>query len=137
MESEVQTARSQRQRPTGVSLIAILLMLQVLSIFEGVRFLASGNQLFSLDVSNGIGIVLGVLAIPLGWGLWTLKPWAVRETIGLEIIVILCRVGEFLIFQEWHSSYYVVVSIGATLINVWIIYYLDRSQNVREAFRRT
>jgi hypothetical protein len=136
MKSDVQVVKSRRDRPGGISLIAILLMLQVINIFFGIKFLASGNQSISSDVTNIIGIFIAVLALPLAWGLWTLKLWAVRETIGLEIIVILCRIGEFLVFQQWHSGYYILVSIASVLINAWIIYYLATNQKVREAFRR-
>ena len=139
MESEVskaQAAKSQRERPTGVSLVAIWLSLEVFTIIISVRALVAGNQSFGSGVNNLINLFIGIASLPLAWGLWKLKPWAVRETIGLLSIAILCRVGEFLIFQEWHSSYLVVSIIVFVLFNVWIIRYLATSQNVREAFIR-
>ena len=135
MESEVQNVKTHRDRPAGVSLIAIWLMLGLLIIVVVIKPLISGTQPFSLDVNDIINILIGVLSLPLAWGLWTLKHWAVRETIGLEIIIILCRVVETLVFPDERSSNYIVALIGSVFINLWIIYYLATSKKVREAFR--
>ena len=135
--SKVQAAKNRRQRPTGVSLVAIWLSLEIFTIIISVRALVAGNQSFGSGVNNLINLFIGVASLPLAWGLWKLKPWAVRETIGLLVIAVLCRVGEFLVFQEWHSSYLLVSIIVFVLFNIWIIRYLATSRNVREAFRRS
>ena len=70
------------QRPTGVTVLAILAIIGgILGILAGVSGLALGP---ALDASNrvavlglnGAALILGILELVIGIGLWLLKPWA-------------------------------------------------------------
>ena len=137
MESEVQNAKTRRDRPAGVSNVATWLILSgVISLLiYGIPLIQRYSQgsSFSLGVANDmIGMLLAIIALVLAWGLWTLRAWAVKWTIGLLAINVLSRIIAILFL---HVTSTIVIQILAIILNAWIIYYLLTSTNVREAFQ--
>jgi hypothetical protein len=60
------------ERPTGVTILAAL------SIISGLIAILGGLALFTVGpgIIGGVVLILGILSLIYGWGLWTLKPWA-------------------------------------------------------------
>jgi hypothetical protein len=103
---------SQKQRPLGVTIIAIL------TLIGGIIFLASGLVLLII----GIGIILlalGIAYLVMAYGLWKGKGWAWTITLVLSAIGIIVAIVS------------IVTGNLAAIINVIIhgvvIYYLYRS----------
>ena len=137
MESDVQNVKTRRDRPAGVSNVATWLILSgVISLlFYGIPLIQRYSQgsSFSLEVANDmIGMLLAIIALVLAWGLWALRPWAVKWTLGLLAINVLSRIIEILFV---HTTSNIVIQVLAIILNVWIIYYLATSKKVREAFK--
>lgn len=113
-----------RQRPLGVTIIAILEAIGgVLSIVGGL-FLLNVNIVVAL-----LPIVLGVIALVLAWGLWMLKPWAFWITVVLEVISLISAVISIVT-----GSFTTTVVVQA-VIALAILIYLLADRNVRAAFR--
>jgi uncharacterized membrane protein HdeD (DUF308 family) len=109
---------SQKHRPLGVTIIAILI------IIGGILFLFSGLVLLII----GIGILLialGIAYFVMAYGLWNGRGWAWTITLILSVIGIIVAIVS------------IVPSNGGTIINVIIygivIYYLYRP-NVKAFF---
>lgn len=120
----------QRSRPVGITILAILLfisgVLTVLGSLLSFGATASNSGLLTLVIIN---LILGIAELVLGWGLWTLRPWAFWATVILEVINLL--LGIFALIQG-NASPTVWVSIILAAI---ILIYLFADRNVRAAFR--
>ena len=129
-----------RRRPVGVTIIAVLdIVVGVIALLGGILGflgleLAGGRIPTVLDavggVLLGIAIILGLVALLVGWGLWTLRPWAYWTTIVLEILTIVDHLFGWLAHRLSTASL-----ISNILIPVIIVVYLLADPNVREAFR--
>ena len=118
----------QQQRPTGVTILAILAFIAgILGILGGIGLFAIGGGWAAL---GAITLIIGILELGLGYGFWTLKPWAWMLGITLQAINIVLNVI-YLITQRSTA----VSDIIDILIAAGIIYYLTRPQ-VRQAFGR-
>src|ERR687893_1132140 len=103
---------SQKHRPLGVTVIAIL------TIIGGIIFLVSGLVLLII----GIGIILlalGIAYLVMAYGLWKGKGWA--WTISLILAGIGIITGIVYIIQDNIAG-----GIASIIINGVIIYYLYR-----------
>ncbi|GCE07067.1 DUF2127 domain-containing protein [Dictyobacter aurantiacus] len=113
-----------RQRPVGVTIIAILQAIGgVLEILGGI---------FLLNVSTVaaiIPIVLGIIALVLAWGLWTLKPWAFWVTVVLEAINLISGIISLV------TGNVSAAAVIQTIIALAVLIYLFADRNVRAAFR--
>ena len=77
-----------RVRPTGVSILAVLYFI------DGILTIVSGLLVASLFsffpalflICGAVGVVIGLLFFLVGWGLWTLQPWARTAAIILAIL---------------------------------------------------
>ena len=120
---------SDNDRPTGVTLIAILFVISAIpSLFGTVQFIIEGLvPLLESGFGDGLlvtswayllGIVAtlfyGVIALAAGYGLWLSKSWA--RSLGMFLSV-------FLLFA---------IPVG-TIIGAVIIWYLHK-QEVRDTF---
>ena len=102
---------SQKHRPLGVTVIAIL------TVIGGIIFLVSGLVLLII----GIGIILlalGIAYLVMAYGLWKGKGWAwtitlILSAIGIIVAVVSIATGN-------------VGGIISIIINGVIIYYLYR-----------
>jgi uncharacterized membrane protein HdeD (DUF308 family) len=109
---------SQKQRPLGVALIAIL------TIIGGIIFLASGLVLLII----GIGIILlalGIAYLIMAYGLWKGRGWAwtitlILSAIGIIVAIVSIAAGN-------------VGAIVTMIIHGVVIYYLYRP-NVKAFF---
>jgi hypothetical protein len=114
------------RRPTGVTIIAILLWI------VGVLNIISGFAVMD-DLSTGAGLVqiaIGAAAVVFGVGCWQLQRWARTGTMvlmalnALSIIVIWIQYGDRIIVSR---------VIFPLIINVVVILYLMQSE-VKAAF---
>lgn len=117
----------QQQRPLGVTILAVLaFIVGILGILGGIGLFALGGGWAAL---GAITLIIGILQLALGYGFWTLKPWAWMLGIALEAINIVLSI----IYIARGNS--VASNIIGILIAAGIIYYLTRPQ-VRQAFGR-
>ena len=108
---------SQKHRPLGVTIIAIL------TAIGGIVFLASGAVLIV-----GIGIILlalGIAYFVMAYGLWTGKRWAWTITLILSVIGIIVAIASIVAGN--------VGAIISIIIHGVVIYYLYRP-NVKAFF---
>jgi hypothetical protein len=127
-----------RQRPLGVTIIAIILwVIGVLSLlgvilgFVGVAaFVHNGALDAAATVLLLIVAVIAIAEIILGWGLWTLKPWAFWATAIVEAIRVVSALYSWLVIHNSLGS--VLFSLIVALV---VLVYLFADPNVRAAFR--
>jgi uncharacterized membrane protein (DUF2068 family) len=111
-----------RQRPVGVTVIAVLeAIAAVLEILGGIFLLSTSTTL------GVIAIVVGVIYLVLAWGLWTLKPWAFWITAVLNALAVVS--GIYMLIQGNYAS------IVETIVALAVLVYLFADHNVRAAFR--
>jgi uncharacterized membrane protein (DUF2068 family) len=111
----------QKQRPLGVTIIAIL------TIIGGIALVSTGAALFVI----GIGVVLMVLGIAyfvMAYGLWKGKRWAWTITLIISVISIIFGIASIATGN--------VEAIINIIINAVVIYYLYRP-NVKAYFGKT
>jgi hypothetical protein len=127
----VRTAR----RPLGITIISILLFISaVIEIIGGLSSVI-GNR--PTGTASGVllgwfPLVIGIIALILAWGLWTLKPWAYWGTLVLEILNILVHFFGFFGLPQTHSA---LAVISGGIVSIIIVIYLLVDRNVRRAFR--
>jgi uncharacterized membrane protein (DUF2068 family) len=116
-----------QQRPTGITILAILAFIGgLLGIIGGFGGFALGG---GYVVLGAISLIFGIVALALGYGFWTLKPWAWPLGIGLEIASLVLDV----IYIVRGAS--VASEAISIIVSVIVLYYLTRP-NVRQAFGR-
>lgn len=109
---------SQKNRPLGVTLVAIL------TGIGGLIFLSSGLLLLIV----GLGIILlalGIAYLAMAYGLWNGRGWAWTITLILSVIGIIVDIASIV--------YGNVAAIVSLIIHAVVIYYLYRP-NVRTFF---
>ena len=109
---------SQKQRPLGVTIIAIL------TVIGGLIFLSSGLVLLIV----GIGVILlalGFAYLVMAYGLWQGRRWAWTITLILMVIGIIVAIASIVAGNG--------ASIVSIIIHAVIIYYLFRP-NVKAFF---
>jgi uncharacterized membrane protein (DUF2068 family) len=112
---------SQKRRPLGVTLVAILL------IIIGIISLVSGLILLVIIVGI-IPLVLGIAYLVMAYGLWKGRNWA--RIISLILAGIGIVMGIVYIIQDNLGG-----GIASLIINGVIIFYLNRP-NVKAFFRK-
>jgi uncharacterized membrane protein (DUF2068 family) len=108
----------QKQRPLGVTIIAILM------IISGIALISTGAVLLVV----GIGVVpiaLGIASFVVAYGLWEGKRWAWTITLIISVISIISAIVSLA-----YGGYGAIINI---IINAIIIYYLYRP-NVKAFF---
>ena len=126
-----------RQRPTGISILAIILIiagiLGLLGTILGLVGVAalSGNHSGVISTAATIilivSAILAVANIVVGWGLWTLKRWAFWTAVIVEAFAVLTGLYSWL---GAHNN----TSIVGIVIALAILIYLFADRNVRAAF---
>ena len=137
-----------RHRPLGVSIIAIILIIQaifelLIGILAIVAIFAIGHVITThghtttgsvVDVLGGtlggISLVIGILTLIFALGLWMLKRWAFWLTVIIEAISLVRHLLGF--FHPNSSTASIVIGL---IIPVVILLYFLVDRNVREAFR--
>ena len=123
------------RRPLGITIISILLFISaVIGIIGGLSSVIGNRPTGTVsDVLLGwFPLVLGIIALVLAWGLWTLKPWAYWGTLVVEIVNILIHFFGFLGLPKTHSA---LAVISGGVISIIIVIYLLVDRNVRRAFQ--
>lgn len=127
------------QRPTGVTILAILAFIGgIFGILGGLALVGFSGRIAASGVAGGgfatiLGVLLllyGVLALVLGYGFWTLKPWAWTLGVGLQAAGIVLNVLQFI-----NDSTQLVSAIFSIAISVAILWYLYQP-HVKAAFGR-
>lgn len=112
------------QRPVGVTVIAILLVLNGLAaIIAGISILSAGGGTGAFLVT----LIFGLALLYVAFGLWTLQAWAWLATLALEgidgLLALLTLLGAPGTFEAWISL----------IVAAVVIYYLARPE-IRSAF---
>jgi uncharacterized membrane protein HdeD (DUF308 family) len=107
----------QQNRPLGVTIIAILM------IIVGILSIAGGAILFLLG--GFVLVAVGIASIVVAYGLWKAKRWAWTITLILSAIGVISGIT-YLALGKFQG-------IGNVIINGVIIYYLFRP-NVKAFF---
>ena len=114
----------QRNRPLGITIIAIL------AVLGGIGSLLSGFTVLVLLpilglVLGGILIIIGLAYFAVAYGLWKGLSWAWSITLIISIIGIIVGLGSIIVGN--------VGAIFRVIVNIIVIYYLYRP-NVRAYF---
>ena len=123
------------RRPLGITIISILLFISaVIGIIGGLSSVIGNRPTGTVsDVLLGwFPLVIGIIALVLAWGLWTLKPWAYWGTLVVEIVNILVHFFGFLGLPRTHSA---LAIISGGIVSIIIVIYLLVDRNVRRAFQ--
>ena len=128
------------QRPTGVTILAILAFIGgVFGILGGLALVGFSGLIAASGVAGSglatiLGVLLliyGVLSLVLGYGFWTVKPWAWTLGIGLYGAGIVLNVLQYI-----NDSTQLVSAIISIAISVAILWYLFQP-HVKAAFGRS
>jgi len=114
------------QRPTGVTVLAVLAALGgIASVLGGLSLLGIG-AIFSV-VGGGFAFIVGLVLLALGiadlalaYGFWTAMPWAWTWGIAVQAIGVVWSLVELVLVGGTISSLIIQVVIAAI-----IIYYLN------------
>ena len=135
-----------RQRPLGITIIAVILL--VVGLFElgaAIALLLGAHAAhvsthiphvlgMTLDVFGDVlgivGLVIAVVTLLVAYGLFTLKAWAYWLVVVVEIITVIRHAAEFLA----PNPNYTTIIIGL-ILPVVILLYMFLDANVRRAFR--
>ncbi len=108
-------------RPLGITILAILQMIGALiTLGLGVTIMAFGSISPFYGIMGGILVIFGLISFYVGYGLWTMKSWAWKLAVIVNIINIVISV----ITQNW-------VGIIIPLI---IVIYLNQ-EDIKQRFR--
>ena len=119
-----------RNRPIGVTIIALLLGIQaIFGICIGVVTMIGGLG-STLSFLGIIATVLGLIELFFAWGLWTLRRWAFWATVIIELLSLVN--SALSLFQPRAN---VGVIIGYMILPIVILLYFLVDSNVRAAFR--
>ncbi len=135
----METTKSQPvvSRPVGISILAALAALQgIVQLGFGFFVLftspalvvQSGSTVIVQQITPWGLLILGIAALILAYGLWTLRKWAFWVTVILETINL---VGAIVALFTIYSPGAILLSM---LVPAIILTYLFADQHVREAF---
>ncbi len=116
------------QRPTGVTILAIIWFLGSLLLLVGGMGLLTVGALVLGPVAMVLGallLVLGLFGFFVGWGLWGLKPWARKLAMILALVNIAVTIYN-VVRGSWGDIFTIV-------IYAIVLFYLTRP-GVRAAF---
>lgn len=128
------------QRPTGVTIIAILAAIGgVFGLLAGLALVGIGGAVAAGGAAAGglatiVGLLLlvyGVVGLILAYGFWTLKPWAWTLGVGLEVAGIVINILQFM--NNSANAVGTVVSIAIAAVVIWYLF----QPHVKAAFGRT
>ncbi|GHO91233.1 hypothetical protein KSF_012810 [Reticulibacter mediterranei] len=142
------TIESPRKRPTGVTIIAILLGIEgILAIIFGIlilttsflishRVTVNGHAVVATAVNvvggflGGFPLIIGILSLIFTWGLWMLKRWAFWATIVIAALNIVIVLPE--LFQAHPNIFSFIIRV---IVPIIILLYFLLYPQVRHAFR--
>ena len=128
-----------RNRPIGVSIIAVLVALGGIITLIAAIYWFFGLGLFGFHLPGSlrgyailygtVAALIGLLQLYFAWGLWTLKRWAFWATVILEILNIAGLLTSWM--QRYSSVGFLLFSL---VIPVIILVYFLADRKVRQAF---
>ncbi len=138
---------AQQQRPTGITILAILAFIGgIFGICGGLGGIVGGSFLGGIAASAGasnatalggmvvvysiVALIFAVADLVFGFGAWTLKPWA--WMLGMVLFGLNILFNLVAVIAGWSSLTSVLISI---VIGGVIIYYL-LTPDVKKAFGR-
>jgi hypothetical protein len=129
-----------RSRPTGITIIATLMILfsvvgicGSLTTIAGAPFAIFGEGLgamFSSSFAGIVGLLLAIANIILAIGLFSLQKWAFWGTVIVEVLALI-NGGLFVVGRLGVPT----LCFGYHLVPIVILLYLFLDSNVRRAFR--
>lgn len=125
-----------RSRPTGISIIAVLLFVaaaldivySLLAMVKAPTFFITPSTAVIVQISPWGFLLSGLLTFLVGYGLWTLRGWAFWAVVILEILNLIG--GAVLLF----SAFNVWAVLLSMVIPAAILIYFFADRHVREAF---
>ena len=129
-----QPAPTTRERPLGVTILAILAAIGgILGLLASLAVLGiSGAAGVGGGVLWGvIGLALAVASLAFAYGAWSLQPWAWPLGVGISVLNVLLALYSFVTFDGG-----IVGLLISLAINGVILYYLFQP-DVKAAFGRT
>ncbi len=130
-----------RQRPTGITILAVLAAIGgIFGLLGGLALLGLGGLAASLGGAavGGLAFVFGLLLLVVGvaelafaYGAWTLKPWGWQLGVYIQVASIVIAVVEVVLGYANLTG----VLLGV-VINGIILYYLYQP-SVKAAFGKT
>lgn len=124
------------QRSTGVSIIAILVIIGGLigvlaGLFDlglfGTATFYGGEQFLSAAMFGAGLLIVAIIQLVVGFGLWNLKGWA--WTIAMIVLVIRV-IGDVIALFAGGNLMAVIINLLITVIVIW---YLNQGE-IKEAF---
>ncbi len=124
-------------RPQGITILAIVSFVGgAFAVLGGLGALGLGAVFAAATGVGGffqilgiVALVLGIAELAIGYGFWTLKPWAWSFAFMVFVVSILIEILRFIAWGGYGFTN-ILVSIVITAI---IVYYMNQ-KNVREAF---
>ncbi len=128
----MQNSKIERGRPFGITIIAILLIIQgILALLLAlISFFASISTPLAL-VGTFIASLIGLVCIVLAYGLWTLKSWAFGATVAVQILSIVFTLCNAVAMLPKNTSATVISNLVFPII---VLIYLFADKKVRSAF---
>ncbi len=118
--------------PLGVSILALLdIVIGVFSIWMGANteFIRLGHQLLLVDTVRLGDLVLGIVLIAAGFGLWKMRYWGWLISILLMAVGLVLNVG--LVLIDWELIHRYILAI---LVRIIVIVYLMQPE-IRSKFK--
>jgi hypothetical protein len=125
-----------RSRPTGISIIAVLLFIAaaldivygLLVVFSVPTFVISSSAAMVVQISPWGFLLTGLLTFLVGYGLWTLRGWAFWAVAILEILNL---IGGTILLCSAFNIWAVLLSM---VLPAAILIYFFADSHVRAAF---
>jgi uncharacterized membrane protein (DUF2068 family) len=142
------TMEAARQRPLGVTIMAIVLGIQgLIELIGGILLLIGTHTITQKLIQHGhtiiskvvdvfgigfgvVGVIVGLITLFFASGLWTLKRWAFWSVVIIEGFSVLVGIVELI--RHTGSTAGVIASM---ILPVIILLYFLVDPNVRRAFR--
>jgi hypothetical protein len=86
------------ERPLGVTILALLQIIGgILALFGGIALVGVGSIILGPfgAIYGSIVILLALLDLIIGWGLWSMKSWAWMAAIILNIISLIMAIPTY------------------------------------------
>lgn len=123
-------------RPQGITILAIVSFVGgAFAVLGGLgalgfgTFLAAATGVGLFQILGIVALVLGIAELAIGYGFWTLKPWAWSLAFVVFVISILIEILRFFSWGEYGVTNF-VISIVITAI---VVYYMNQA-SIRQAF---
>jgi hypothetical protein len=112
-----------RERPLGVTILALLQFLQALTVLGvGVLILIGGSIILPIlgTIAGGVVILIGLFSFYIGLGLWNLQSWAWTWAMIVNILGLIIGIFN--------------LDVWSILISIIVVIYLNEP-NTKSVFR--